>query len=77
MCGRVQTSSTPLVEPTSSPAKTLRRHRRLTKEQQKTLIADIQQGIVSGDLNTRDLSKKYDVSLKTVAYWKKKVDTQS
>jgi Mor family transcriptional regulator len=37
-------------------------------------MADIKQGIDSGDLNIRDLSKKYKVSAKTVAYWKKKVE---
>lgn len=40
-------------------------------------MADIQQGIASEDLNIHDLSKKYNVSEKTVAYWKKKVDMQS
>jgi hypothetical protein len=77
MCGRVQPSPTPIVEPDPSTTKSPSRYRRLTKEQQKTLMADIQQGIVSGDLNIRDLSKKYEVSQKTVAYWKKKIDTQS
>ena len=74
MCGRVQSSlpSTPKPKPrktTKSP-----RSRRLTKEQQKLLMADIQQGIASGELNISDLSKKYKVSAKTVAYWKKKVE---
>jgi transposase len=77
MCGRVQSSPAPIIKAKSSTPKSPRRHRRLTKEQQKTLMADIQQGIASGDLNIRELSKKYDVSQNTVAYWKKKVDTQS
>jgi hypothetical protein len=72
MCGRVQ-SSPPIIPKLKSrtPIKSPR-SRRLTKEQQKLLLADIEQGIASGDLNIRDLSKKYNVSEKTVAYWKKK-----
>ena len=76
MCGRVQPSPTRTPKSKSQKKKSPR-SRRLTKEQQKTLMADIQQGIASEDLNIRDLSKKYNVSEKTVAYWKKKVDMQS
>ena len=72
MCGRVQSS--PPLKPTSRKSTKSPRSRRLTKEQRKLLMADIEQGMASGDLNIRDLSKKYNVSEKTVAYWKKKVD---
>ncbi len=74
MCGRVQSSLPPTPKP--KPRKTTKspRSRRLTKEQRKLLMADIQQGIASGELNISDLSQKYKVSAKTVAYWKKKVE---
>ncbi len=74
MCGRIQSSPPLLPEPKLQTPKKSPRSRRLTKEQQKLLMADIEQGIASGDLNIRDLSRKYKVSEKTVAYWKKKVD---
>jgi ribosome-binding protein aMBF1 (putative translation factor) len=77
MCGRVQPSPTRTPKSKSRTSKKSPRSRRLTKEQQKTLMADIQQEIASEDLNIRDLSKKYNVSEKTIAYWKKKVDMQS
>jgi ribosome-binding protein aMBF1 (putative translation factor) len=79
MCGRVQPSSPrrskrARAKPQSRTSKKSPRSRRLTKEHQQLLMADIKQGIDSGDLNIRDLSKKYKVSAKTVAYWKKKVE---
>ena len=79
MCGRVQPSSPrrskrARAKPKSRTLKKSPRSRRLTKEQRQLLMADIEQGIASGDLNIRDLSKKYEVSEKTVAYWKKKVE---
>ena len=74
MCGRVQSSLPPTPKPTSLKTTKPPRSRRLTKEQQKLLMADIQQGIASGELDIQDLSKKYKVSAKTVVYWKKKVE---
>ena len=74
MCGRIQSSASPTTKPISRTPSKSPRSRRLTKEQQKLLMADIEQGIASGDLNIRDLSEKYHVSEKTVVYWKKKVD---
>lgn len=77
MCGRVQSLSTPIAEPEPSPTISTQRYRRLTKEQQKTLMAEIQQGMASGNLNINDLSQKYEVSQSTVAYWQKKVEAQA
>ena len=76
MCGRVQPPPTAIATPPSTPSKSTRRYRRLTKEQQQSLMTDIQRGIAAGDLDMQQLSETYGVSRSTVAYWKKKVDTQ-
>jgi DNA-binding transcriptional regulator YiaG len=77
MCGRVQSAPPLTPKPKARRSTKSSRSRRLTKEQRTLLMADIEQGIASEDLNIRDLSKKYKVSEKTVAYWKKKVNKLS
>lgn len=77
MCGRVQSSHPLTPKPKARTSTKSPRSHRLTKEQRTLLMADIEKGIASGNLNIRDLSKKYKVSEKTIAYWKKKVDKQS
>jgi hypothetical protein len=76
MCGRVQPSPPLTPKSKSRTSKKSPRSRRLTKEQQQTLLTEIQHGIAAGDLDMQTLSEKYGVSRSAVAYWRKKVDTQ-
>jgi len=71
MCGRVQP------EQKTAEIVPSRKGHRLTQEERNELIRDIQSGLESGKLNAHELSRKYNVDHKAVAYWKKKLETRT
>lgn len=67
MCGRIQPKEK------KAKASRSRKGHRLTKEERKKLLQEIQCGLTSKDFNMQELALKYNVDRKTVAYWKKKI----